>query len=193
MKTAILILLAGIFSIQANAQSLRDQFKKQVEQSCKGTMVYGKKVTTPEKGAESKIFDMNCGEKTAIERGTGKKYNFSFADELVYTLEYSAEDPYLKDYFDIRTINNEVFSERKESAKNDTPLEYQRVLRDASTGMVREIETRVFKDSWLYNLTIQTVVKFDAQGNYLSHDLRMKNDVVLSGLTITDISGWIAK
>lgn len=191
-KSLHILLILGFTALGLQAQVLRQQFNKQVEQSCAGPWAYGKQVAVDAQPAERKVFDLDCAAKKAVDRTKSETISFNFASELVYTLEYAADDPFLKDHFNVQSQDGETIYQRKVDHTDNTPLEMQRVRLDPK-GTIREIETHIFKDNWLYSLRIITVVKFDENGKYQSHDLRTENDVILSGKSVTDIKGWVEK
>lgn len=192
MKKTIGLLFLFLIGLMANGQTLRTQFNEQVKASCGTSWIYAKQVTASPNPTEKKSFALQCSENKAVNQATGETLPFQFSSELVYTVEYAADDPFQKEFFNLSHMGSETLYQRKAESASDTPLEFQRVILDAR-GTIREIETRIHKQNWLYSLRISTVVRFDEAGKYQSHELKTENDVIFSGLSITEIKGWREK
>lgn len=168
----------------------RKQFNDQIEQSCTSTLNYQKKF---KQGAQTdwqtKVFQLDCEKDEAVQKGTDKKITFVFSREFIYAMEVVYNDPYQEDYFSIESSDTEIFARRKAENEDDTPLKFQRIKFHPQSGKIAQVETQMFKDNWLYDLEVNITVRFDAQGKYLSHELKTVNDVIFSESSATEIEG----
>ncbi|MEO1450824.1 MAG: hypothetical protein AAFV07_14950 [Bacteroidota bacterium] len=103
--------------------------------------------------------------------------------DLAYAFAPYARDSALLPYMDLEQKGDTLIATRKADADKQTPLEWQRLVADKPGGIIRYVESRIRKKSWLYRLEVDMQTQFDSLGRYQAHSLRTLTGVPLLGQT----------
>lgn len=109
--------------------------------------------------------------------------------ELEPCFSASFLNPEIADWFDISAQGDTLIGIRKEASESKTRLQEQKIVRDTQTGVIRFVQSRIYRSNWLYTEKIDVQVHFDARGKYCYHVLSLSTDVPMSGTFVVMVSG----
>lgn len=188
-KAALLIgALALAFALQAQGNSsafFQGLFWKQLSATCHPGLRLEKAVMDigedGSKEVETKVFDLDCYHGTATADGKAQSLDLG---EFAYLFEYTFDNPYVADKL-VVTQQALVTEAKPKAGESDCNLLLQRFELSPDTGALTRAQTKIAKTSPLYDLEIEVVVTFDAQGRYIGHTIDTKTDVLLGGVAHT--------
>lgn len=101
--------------------------------------------------------------------------------DLVYAFSPNARDSVLMPYLDYTSKGDTLLASRKPEAERQTGLVLQKIVQAPDDGIIRYLESRIRKESWLYQLEVDIQTHFDSLGHYQSHQMRTLTTVSLLG------------
>ncbi|MCB9232780.1 MAG: hypothetical protein H6581_14005 [Bacteroidia bacterium] len=172
-----------VFLVQppaAGKSDLQVLWNSQVENSCAGAMRFEKTVFTDgdQTNAETHTLRLDCKTDSVRLEDTGQSFSMKLEEELSAALEYYYGDPFVKDYFEVKSVENKTRAVLKQANWDDSPLKEQEFQVDPNTQKLTYVHSKVAKNTWFYDIEIEIWVRFDPDGTFSQYEQHSANKIL---------------
>lgn len=175
LRGALAALLTACGSSEAEQQHpLRQQFARQVQQSCEQGQY--EKTTLDLQQAEAELEVQTHELRTNPEDSVA----CMLEEELDYGLLALYEDPAHEEFMQIARQGDTLIAMAAPDAKSRTELQLQKILMGPDSTL-RYVESRLAQTNWLYSTDVHVRIHFDSLGRYQRHRLRIITSIAFIG------------
>lgn len=173
---------------QQKLTSVQSQLRAQIAMSCAAPLREFRKEVSALDEPDAVPEQKQWATFPTVILGETEAGNDSFACQLVQELEYALnfpyEDPFIRDLFTVEEKGDTTLVRLQEAEWDESALKRQEIVRPSQTGPIRYLHSFIDRENWLYHLSVDIEVWFDATGRYVHHQLNVDHTVSFVGSDI---------